>query len=225
MKIFLDTAHIDQIQQVKRLGMLDGVTTNPTHVSKTGADPAVLYPKICAMVDGPVSLETIGLEADGIVEEGKKLAKIAKNVVVKVPLMKEGLIAVRKLTDLGIKTNVTTCFSSPQALLAAKAGATYISPFVGRLDYVGNDGMQIVKEIRQIYLNYGYKTEIIVAAVRHPMHVVQSAMLGADIATMSFDVFQMLYDHPLTDNGIAQFLKDWALVEQNAGKGAAKVGA
>lgn len=216
MKIFLDTADIKQIQEVKRLGMLDGVTTNPTHVSKTGANPAELYPRICELCPGPVSLETIATTADEIVEEGRKLAAIANNVVVKVPLMKDGLIAVRRLASEGIKTNVTTVFSSPQALLAAKAGATYVSPFVGRLDYVGHTGIEVVRQMRTIFRNYNFQTQILVAAVRHPLHVIEAAELGADVCTMSYDVFQMLYDHPLTDAGIAQFLQDWARVPQGA---------
>lgn len=212
MKFFLDTADLQQIEDVKRLGMLDGVTTNPTHVSKTGANPSELYPKICKMVDGPVSLETVGLDADTIVDEGRTLAKIADNVVVKVPIMKEGLVAVKRLTAEGIKTNVTVTFSASQALLAAKAGASYISPFVGRLDNVSNEGMELARQIRQIYDNYGFETELLVAAARHPMHVVESALIGADVITLSYDILMMLYDHPLTDAGIDTFLKDWEKV-------------
>ncbi|MFP4011033.1 MAG: fructose-6-phosphate aldolase [Spirochaetaceae bacterium] len=209
MEFFLDTADVSQIEEVKRLGMLDGVTTNPTHVSKTGANPRELYPRICKMVDGPVSLETVGLDAETIVGEGRELAKIADNVVVKVPILKEGLIAVRRLAAEGIKTNVTVTFSPSQALLAAKAGATYISPFVGRLDNVSHEGMELASQIRQIYDNYGFETQLLVAAVRHPMHVVDAALMGADVCTMSYDVFIKLYDHPLTDAGVDQFLKDW----------------
>lgn len=212
MKFFLDTADLQQIEDVKRLGMLDGVTTNPTHVSKTGANPSELYPKICKMVDGPVSLETVGLDADTIVDEGRTLAKIADNVVVKVPIMKEGLVAVKRLTAEGIKTNVTVTFSASQALLAAKAGASYISPFVGRLDNVSNEGMELARQIRQIYDNYGFETELLVAAARHPIHVVESALIGADVITLSYDILMMLYDHPLTDAGIETFLKDWEKV-------------
>lgn len=212
MKFFLDTADLSQIEEVKRLGMLDGVTTNPTHVSKTGANPSELYPKICRMVDGPVSLETVGLDADTIVDEGRSLAKIADNVVVKVPIMKEGLVAVKRLAAEGIRTNVTVTFSPAQALLAAKAGAGFISPFVGRLDNVSTEGMELARQIRQIYDNYGFQTELLVAAVRHPMHVVESALIGADVITLSYDVFEKLYDHPLTDAGIEQFLKDWEKV-------------
>lgn len=212
MKIFLDTADLSQIETVEKWGILDGVTTNPTHVSKTGKSPKELYPRICAMVKGPVSLETVGLDADTIVSEGRSLAKIADNVVVKVPLMKEGLIAVKRLAAEGIKTNVTVTFSPLQALLAAKVGATYISPFVGRLDYVGQRGIELAEQIRTIYDNYGYATEIIVAAIRHPIHVLDAALAGCDICTMSFDVLSMLYDHPLTDVGIQTFLKDWEKV-------------
>lgn len=212
MKIFLDTADVEQIETAVSWGIIDGITTNPTHVSKTGTSPKELYPKICRMVDGPVSLETVGLDAATIVSEAKELVKIADNVVVKVPLMKEGLKAVKELTSLGIKTNVTVTFSPLQALLAAKVGASYISPFVGRLDYVGHRGMELAEQIRTIYDNYGYKTEIIVAAIRHPIHVLEAALAGCDVCTMSFDVLSMLYDHPLTDIGIETFLKDWEKV-------------
>lgn len=214
MKIFLDTADVKEIRRAAEWGVIDGVTTNPTHVSKTGRSPAELYPEICSIVDGPVSLETIGLEADVIVREGRELARIADNVVVKVPLMKEGLVAVKRLHAEGIKTNVTTTFSPLQAMLAAKCGATYISPFVGRLDAIGHIGMDVVRHIRQIYDNYGYETEVLVAAVRHPTHVLDAALVGADICTMAFGVLEQLYDHPLTDLGIQQFLTDWKKVPQ-----------
>jgi len=212
MKIFLDTADMKQVETAVSWGIIDGITTNPTHVSKTGMTPKELYPKICKMVDGPVSLETVGLDAATIVGEAKELVKIADNVVVKIPLMKEGLKAVKELSGLGIKTNVTVTFSPLQALLAAKVGASYISPFVGRLDYVGHRGMELAEQIRTIYDNYGYETEIIVAAIRHPIHVLDAALAGCDICTMSFDVLSMLYDHPLTDIGIETFLKDWEKV-------------
>lgn len=212
MKIFLDTADLEQVETASQWGIIDGITTNPTHVSKTGMSPKELYPRICRMVNGPVSLETVGLDAATIVEEAKALVKIADNVVVKVPLMKEGLKAVKELSAHGIKTNVTVTFSPLQALLAAKVGATYISPFVGRLDYVGHRGMELAEQIRQIYDNYGYETQIIVAAVRHPIHVLDAALAGCDVCTMSFDVLSMLYDHPLTDIGIETFLKDWEKV-------------
>ena len=212
MKLFLDTADVEQIREVSRWGILDGVTTNPTHVATARRAPAELYPEICSLVDGPVSLETVSLEADQIVKEGRKLARIADNVVVKVPIMKEGLVAVRKLSAEEIATNVTVTFSPVQALLAAKCGATYISPFVGRLDAIAQEGMELVRQIQMIYQNYGYATEIIVAAVRHPVHVLESALAGADICTMNFDVISQLYDHPLTDIGIETFLKDWQRV-------------
>jgi len=212
MKLFLDTADLSQIEDVSKWGILDGVTTNPTWVSKTGKTPKELFPEICKSVKGDVSLETVGLDAETIVQEGRELAKIADNVVVKVPIMKEGLIAVKRLAAEGIRTNVTVTFSPLQALLAAKAGAFYISPFVGRLDFVGHRGMELVSQIKQIYDNYGYETEIIVAAVRHPVHVLEAGLIGADVCTMNFDVMKMLYDHPLTDIGIEMFLKDWEKV-------------
>lgn len=215
MQIFLDTADLEQIREAKRLGVLDGVTTNPTHVATTGADPKKLYPEICEMVDGPVSLETVTDQAESIVEEGRKLAAIADNVVVKVPLMREGLIAVKRLAGEGIKTNVTTTFAAGQALLAAKAGATYVSPFVGRLDAISHDGMLLARQIRTIYANYGYETQLLVAAVRHPLHVIEAAEMGADVCTMAYPVLEQLYDHPLTEAGIAQFLTDWGKVPQS----------
>lgn len=212
MKLFLDTADLEQIKEANRWGVIDGVTTNPTWISRTGKKPTDLYPEICRIVDGDVSLETVGLDADRIVEEGRELAKIADNVVVKVPIMKEGLIAVKRLAAEGIRTNVTVTFSALQAMLAAKAGAAYISPFVGRLDFVGHRGIEIVEQIHRIYKNYGYETEIIVAAVRHPIHVLEAGLIGADVCTMNFEVMNMLYDHPLTDIGIDMFLKDWEKV-------------
>jgi transaldolase len=212
MKLFIDTANVEEIQEANRWGVLDGVTTNPTHVSKTGRSPRELYEEVCRLVDGPVSLETVSTEADKIVEEGRSLAKIADNAVVKIPLMQEGLVAAKRLTAEGIKVNVTTTFSPLQALLAAKCGATYISPFVGRLDNIGHYGMDVVRQIRTIYNNYGFSTEILVAAVRTPTHVLDAAMMGADVCTMRFETLQMMYDHPLTDSGIQQFLDDWSKV-------------
>ncbi len=212
MKFFLDTAMVEEIKEAARWGILDGVTTNPTHVSKTGRTVSDLYPEIVKLVDGDVSLETIGLDADTIVKEGRDLAKIGDNVVVKVPVMKEGLVAVKRLAAEGIRTNVTVNFQPIQALMAAKAGASYISPFVGRLDYIGHNGMELVDQIHQIYENYGYETEIIVAAVRHPLHVMQAALIGAEVCTMNFDVMSKLYDHPLTDQGIEMFLEDYKKV-------------
>jgi transaldolase len=212
MKLFIDTADVAQIREAASWGIVDGVTTNPTHVSKTGRPARDVYAEICQLVPGPISLETIGLEAKPIVDEARQLAKVASNVVVKVPITREGLKAVKQLTDEGIKTNVTVTFSPLQAMLAAKCGASYISPFVGRLDAVGHFGMDCVRQIKQIYENYDYTTEIIVAAVRHPTHVLEAALAGAEICTMSFDVLKQLYDHPLTDLGIEQFLNDWKKV-------------
>lgn len=212
MKLFIDTADVSQIKEAWSWGIIDGVTTNPSHVAKTGRKPLEVYKEICNMVDGPISLETIGLTAKEIVKEGRALAKIHKNAVVKVPIIKEGLKAVKELSSEGIKTNVTVTFSPLQAMLAAKCGATYISPFVGRLDAVGHIGMDVVRQIRTIYDNYKYKTQILTAAVRHPLHVLEAALAGSDVCTMSYDVLDQLYHHPLTDIGIDIFLKDWAKV-------------
>lgn len=210
MKLFIDTADVAQIREAWSLGIIDGVTTNPTHVMKTGRRPTDVYREILDIVDGPVSLETISLETDGIVKEGRELAKLGKNVVVKIPVIREGLKAVKILKAEGIQTNVTVTFSPLQALLAAKCGATYVSPFVGRLDAVGHVGMDLVRQIRTIYTNYQYPTQIIVAAVRHPIHVLEAALAGSDVCTMFFDTLKQLYDHPLTDVGVETFLKDWA---------------
>jgi transaldolase len=212
MKLFLDTADVAQVREAWSWGIIDGVTTNPSHVSKTGRRAQDVYAEILDIVDGPVSLEAVSLTAPEIVEEGRALAKLHKNVVVKVPLLKEGLKAVKILSAEGIKTNVTTTFSPLQALLAAKCGATYISPFVGRLDSVGHEGMELVRQIKTIYDNYGFETEIIVAAIRHPGHVLQAALAGAHICTMYFEFLEQLYNHPLTDVVIQQFLNDWAKV-------------
>lgn len=214
MKIFIDTADINQIKEALEWGIIDGVTTNPSHVSKIGRPAAAVYRDICAAVDGPVSLETIGLTAPEIIAEGKELIKFGKNVVVKVVNTCEGLKAVKALASEGIKTNVTVTFSPTQALLAAKAGASYISPFVGRLDMFAHIGMDLARQIKTIYGNYGYKTEIIVAAVRHQTHVLESALCGADICTMAYDVIKQMFDHPLTDIGIQNFLNDWKKVPQ-----------
>ena len=212
MKLFIDTADVAQIREAYSWGIVDGVTTNPTHVMKSGRKPEEVYREILDIVDGPVSLETIATDAPTIVKEGRVLAKLHKNVVVKVPVIREGLKAVKELAADGIKTNVTLNFSPIQALLAAKCGATYISPFVGRLDAIGHIGMDLVRQTRTIYDNYGFKTQILTAAVRHPEHVLQSALIGADACTMFFDFMKMLYDHPLTDMGLDIFLKDWAKV-------------
>ena len=210
MQLFIDTADIAQIREALSWGFVDGVTTNPTHVMKTGRKPLAVYREILALTDGPVSLETIATDAKEIVKEGRKLAKLGRNVVVKVPIIREGLKAVKELSADGIRTNVTLNFSPLQALLAAKCGATYISPFVGRLDAVGHTGMELVRQIRTIYDNYGYETKILTAAVRHPEHVLQAALAGSDVCTMFFDTLKLLHEHPLTDVGLDIFLKDWA---------------
>ncbi|HKC84355.1 MAG TPA: fructose-6-phosphate aldolase [Blastocatellia bacterium] len=212
MKLFLDTADVAQVREAWSWGIIDGVTTNPSHVSKTGRKALEVYAEILDIVDGPVSLETVTLTAPEIIAEGRELAKLHKNVVVKVPLLKEGLKAVKALSAEGVKTNVTVTFSPLQALLAAKCGATYVSPFVGRLDAVGHIGMELVEQIRAIYNNYGFETSIIAAAMRHPTHVLESALAGADVCTMAFDILEQLYNHPLTDITLNQFLNDWAKV-------------
>jgi transaldolase len=212
MKLFIDTANPDQIRDAWSWGIIDGVTTNPTHVAKVGRPALEVYREILSIASGPVSLETIALTAPEIVAEARGLAKLGPNVVVKVPLIKEGLKAVKALSAEGIKTNVTVTFSPLQAMIAAKCGATYISPFVGRLDAAGHFGMELVRQIRTIYGNYGFKTEIIVAAVRHPTHILEAALCGADICTAAPDVLNQLYDHPLTDLAVEMFLNDWAKV-------------
>ena len=209
MKFFIDTAKIEEIKEAASLGILDGVTTNPSLVSKTGKEFRKLLDEILEIVDGPVSAEVIPTDYSGIVREGRELSKIHRNIVVKVPLIKEGLKAVKTLSDEGIKTNVTLCFSPSQALLAAKAGATYISPFVGRLDDISTSGMDLISQIVQIYRNYNYETEVLVASIRHPLHLVEAALMGADVCTMPFDVINKLFNHPLTDAGLEKFLNDW----------------
>ncbi len=215
MKLFIDTADVVQIREAWSWGIIDGVTTNPSHVAKTGRPAKELYEEICDIVDGPISLETVTLTAPEIIKEGRELAKLHKNVVVKVPLIKEGLKAVKVLSAEGIKTNVTVTFSPLQALLAAKCGATYISPFVGRLDSFGHVGMDVVRQIKTIYDHYGFPTQILTAAVRHPTHVLEAALAGSQVATMAYDVLEQLYLHPLTDLGIEIFLKDWAKVPKS----------
>ncbi len=212
MKFFIDTADVNEIREAESLGILDGVTTNPTLISKTGRAFKETIEEICTIVKGPVSAEVVSTDAEGIIKEGRELAKIADNIVVKIPLIKDGLKAVKALTSEGIKVNVTLCFSSNQALLAAKAGGTYISPFVGRLDDKGHTGMDIIDEIRTIYDNYDFDTEIIVASIRNPLHVRDSALMGADIVTVPFDVFNKIVQHPLTDEGLKKFLEDWEKV-------------
>ncbi|MCB0723051.1 MAG: fructose-6-phosphate aldolase [Ignavibacteriae bacterium] len=217
MKIFIDSANLDEIKEAADMGVLDGVTTNPSLVSKEGhKDFRSMLEKICSMVDGDISAEVISVTADEIVKEGQELAKIHDNIVVKVPLITEGLKAVKRLTDEGIKTNVTLCFSPSQALLAAKAGAYIISPFVGRLDDISQDGMALISQIITIYDNYGYDTQVLVASIRHPIHFVESAMMGADIATLPFKVIKQLAKHPLTDIGLQNFLNDWKKLEGNS---------
>lgn len=212
MKLFIDSADVPKIKEAWSWGIIDGVTTNPSHVAKTGRKHMDVYREICDIVDGPISLETVTTTAKEMIEEGRGLAKVHKNVVVKIVNTREGLMAVKALTAEGIKTNVTVTFSPLQALLAAKVGASYISPFVGRLDAIGHIGMDCVRQIRQIYDNYGYETEILTAAVRHPLHVLEAALVGSDVCTLSFEVLEQLYHHPLTDIGIDIFLKDWAKV-------------
>ena len=212
MKLFLDTADVAQVREAWSWGIIDGVTTNPSHVAKTGRKAQAVYAEILDIVDGPVSLETVTLTAPEIVAEGRALAKLHANVVVKVPLLKEGLKAVKILSAEGIKTNVTVTFSPLQALLAAKCGATYVSPFVGRLDAVGHFGMELVEQIKTIYDNYGYETQIIAAALRHPTHVLEAGLAGSHVCTMAFDILDQLYHHPLTDVVLNQFLTDWAKV-------------
>jgi len=213
MKIFIDTANVEHIKEMNDLGIIDGVTTNPSLIAKEGRNFEQVVKEICQIVDGPISAEVISLNADGMVEEAKKLSKIHKNIVIKVPMTAEGLKATKRLTKLKIKTNVTLIFSSTQALLAAKAGATYVSPFVGRLDDISADGMELVEEIVTIYENYDLDTQVIVASVRNPLHVIDAAMMGAHVATIPYSVLQQMIKHPLTDIGIQRFLEDWKKVE------------
>ncbi len=215
MKFFVDTADVAEIRDLAATGLLDGVTTNPSLVAKSGRDFKEVIAEICAIVPGPVSAEVTALDADGMVAEGRELAKIAKNVTIKVPLTLEGLKACRTLTSEGTLVNVTLCFSANQALLAAKAGATFISPFIGRLDDIGLDGMMLIKEIRQIYDNYpGLSTEILAASIRTVNHVKDAALIGADVATIPPGIIRQLVKHPLTDKGIESFMADWAKTNQ-----------
>lgn len=209
MKFFLDTANVKEIQEAASLGLLDGVTTNPSLVAKEGRIFKEVLIEICNIVDGPISAEVVSLEADAMVKEGKVLAKIHKNIVVKVPLIAEGLKATKRLAAEGIKVNVTLCFSPTQALLAAKAGAWCVSPFIGRLDDISSNGMELIRQILTIYRNYDYKTQVLVASVRHPQHVVEAALAGGHICTMPFTIFQQMVKHPLTDIGLKKFLADW----------------
>ena len=209
MKFFIDTANIDEIKKAHALGMVDGVTTNPSLIAKENRPFKELLREICELVDGPVNGEVVSLDAEGMVEEGRKLAAFHPSIVVKIPMTTEGLKAVKILNSENIRTNVTLIFSSMQALMAAKAGASYVSPFVGRLDDISQVGMELVSDMMNIYANYGYETEIIVASIRNPIHVVEAALIGADIATIPFKVIDQLAKHPLTDIGMEKFLADW----------------
>lgn len=215
MKFFIDTANLDEIRSAMSMGLIDGVTTNPSLIAREKGAFKEIVAEICRVVPGPVSAEVVALDAEGMVREGRELAKIAPNITVKVPITAEGLKAVRAFSGEGIKTNVTLVFSPLQALLAAKAGATFVSPFVGRLDDVGQAGMEVIRQIVEIYANYDYATEVLVASVRHPMHVVEAALMGADVCTIPFKVLMQFVKHPLTDKGIETFLADWKKVEGN----------
>jgi len=217
MKIYLDTGNVKEITEAARMGILDGVTTNPSLVSKEGRDCKDLILEICRLVDGPVSAAVVSVEAEAMVKEGRELARIHPNVVVKCPLIPEGLVATKRLAGEGIRVNVTLCFAPTQALLAAKAGAWCVSPFIGRLDDVSNDGMELIRQIVTIFHNYDFSTLVLVASVRHPRHVVEAALAGGDICTMPYGVFQQLVKHPLTVGGLKKFLADWEA--QNVSKG------
>lgn len=209
MKFFIDTANIEEIKKANDLGLLDGVTTNPTLVSREGREFKDLIKEICSIVEGPVNAEVVSTDTEGMLKEARELVTLADNIVVKIPLIKEGLRAVKTLTGEGIRTNVTLCFSPLQALMAAKAGASYISPFVGRLDDISHKGMDLVEQIVTIYDNYGFHTEVIVASIRSPVHVLDAALMGADISTIPYKVMEQLIKHPLTDSGLESFLADW----------------
>jgi len=209
MKFFIDTANIDEIKEANDMGMVDGVTTNPSLIAKEGRNFEEIIKEICEIVDGPISAEVVSTDTEGMVEEARKLSKIHNNIVVKIPMLVDGLKATRKLSEEGIKTNVTLVFSPLQALMAAKAGATYVSPFIGRLDDISQEGLLLVEQIVEIYSNYAFDTEIIVASIRNPLHVLESALMGADIATIPFNVLSKLAAHPLTDKGLKAFLDDW----------------
>ncbi len=211
MKFFLDTASLKDISWAAQAGLIDGITTNPSLLAKQAGDldPRDVLKEICSLVDGPVSAEVVATDADGMVTEGRSLAKIADNIVVKIPVIPEGIVAVKRLSSDGIRVNVTLCFSSLQCLIAAKAGAAYVSPFIGRLDDVGQDGMDVIREARTIFDNYQIETQILAASIRHPRHVVEAAMIGADVATIPPDVLRKLLQHPLTDKGLEAFLSDW----------------
>lgn len=215
MKFFVDTADVSEIRELAATGLLDGVTTNPSLIAKSGRDFMEVIAEICHIVDGPVSAEVVATDVDGMKAQGEKLSKIAKNVAIKVPLTWDGLKACKYFTDKGIMVNVTLCFSAAQALLAAKAGATFVSPFVGRLDDIGQDGLDLISDICTIYRAYDFDTEVLVASVRHPIHVVESAKMGAHVATVPPATLKQLVKHPLTDKGLEAFLKDWAATGQS----------
>jgi transaldolase len=212
MKIFIDTANINEIREAYSWGVIDGVTTNPSLIAKEGKDFRKVIEEICSIVDGPISAEAVSMDAEGMIKEARELSKIHKNIVVKIPMTKEGLKAVKKVSSEKIKTNMTLIFSPNQALLAAKAGATYVSPFVGRLDDISHIGMDLVGQIVEIFDNYAFETEVIVASIRNPLHVVEAAMMGAHVATIPFNVLEQMLKHPLTDIGIKKFLEDWVKV-------------
>ena len=218
MKFFLDTASLKDISWAAQAGLIDGITTNPSLLAKQAGDldPRDVLKEICSLVEGPVSAEVVAMEADAMVREGKSLAQIADNIVVKIPMLEAGMVAVRRLSSEGLRTNVTLCFSSVQCLIAAKAGATYVSPFIGRLDDVGQEGMDVIREARQMFDNYAIATQILAASIRHPRHVVEAAMIGADVATLPPEVLRKLLQHPLTDRGLEQFLADWKSVAARA---------
>ena len=209
MKIFIDSANMEEIRMAHAMGIVDGVTTNPSLMAKEGRDVNATLKEICALVQGPVSGEVISTQCEGMLAEAERLVKIDKHIVVKIPLIAEGLKALKVLAKNGVKVNVTLCFSATQAMLAAKLGAAYISPFIGRLDDISQVGMDLIRQIKTIYNNYGYKTEILAASIRHPVHVLEAALLGADVGTMPFSVIQQIIKHPLTDMGLEKFLKDY----------------
>lgn len=215
MKFFIDTANVTEISKAWDVGVIDGVTTNPSLISKENRDPLELLKEICSIVDGPVSAEAVSMRADEMIKEAESLSKIHKNIVVKIPVTEDGLKAVKRLSGMGIKTNVTLVFSAGQALLAAKAGATYVSPFVGRLDDISHTGMDLISDMIEIFKNYMFNTEVIVASIRNPLHVIEAAKIGAHVATVPYSVIAQLIKHPLTDIGIERFLKDWEKVPKS----------
>lgn len=214
MKIFLDTANIQSIKKYNDMGMVDGITTNPSLLSKENENPEQIMKTIVDMINGPVNLEVIGMKSDEMINEAHELLKYGKNVVIKIPMIGEGLMAVKKLSDEGIDTNVTLVFSANQAILAAKAGAKYVSPFIGRLDDGGHDGMNVIKDIVQIFKNYKFKTNVLVASIRHPVHVIEAGIIGADVVTLPPDILEKMIHHPLTDKGLDTFLSDWKKINR-----------